>query len=257
MLQKRTKVNIFGLCVDKYTFREAVRFVAGGIEKKKKTIVFTPNLHHAFLFQRDRRFRAAYQHADLVFVDGMSIVWLSRLLGESLPERINGTNFMMELLHMSTEKKYRVFFLGGNGRIAQRFKTHIPLLFPTLEFDFFVPPWRQKFTKNDIGKMIRAVNAFHPDILFVGLGAPKQELFLAQNKRKLNMYVGIGIGGSFEYLIGTKVRAWQFLQSIGLEWCVRLIQEPARLWRRYLLEDLPFFVMALGKVGIKRLRASL
>lgn len=257
VLQKRKRVTILGFSVCAFSFKEAVDSVVERIEKGKKTLVFTPNLHHAYLFERDRRFSVAYRKADLVFADGASIVWLSWLCGEPLPERINGTNLMMKLLRVSALRGYKVFFLGGNSRMAQRFKAHIPLQFPTLEFDFFIPPWRQKFTKKDNEKMTQAVNAFHPDILFVGLGAPKQEVFLAKNKRNLKMSVGIGVGGSFEYLAGTKIRAWGILQYIGLEWFIRLVQEPVRLWRRYLTEDLPFLVKMFSRVGARRLRAML
>lgn len=243
-------ITLFSLRVFAGTTEESLRLIERYVALRKPKIIFTPNLYHLALLSEDARFKKIYTQADLLLIDGISLVWLIKLLYHKNLERINGTNLVLALIKESVQKGYKIFFLGSTDAVQRKLKEVLKREYPKLQFQQFAPPIRDCFSSADMEEMSRKIKRHHPDILLVGFGAPKQELFLFYAKRRLGVPVGIGVGGAFEYLAGVKRRAPQWVQNVGLEWLFRLLREPRRLWTRYLLYDLRFLVRTVkGLMG--------
>lgn len=235
-------ITLFSLRVFAGTTEELLRLIERYVALRKPKIIFTPNLHHLALLSEDVRFKKIYTRADLLLIDGMSIVWLIKLLYHKNLERINGTNFITALIKVSAQKGYKIFFLGSTPMVQRKLKKVLKREHPKLRFRQFAPPMCDHFSLADREAMSQKIRRYNPDILLVGFGVPKQEFFLSYAKRRLGIPVGIGVGGAFEYIARVERRAPRWVQSTGFEWFFRLIQEPRRLWGRYLVYDLRFLL---------------
>jgi len=221
-------------------------------------LIFTPNLDHLRLLAKDIEFQNYYSQANWIVPDGMSLVWLSMLTGYPLRERINGTNLMTKLIEVCNQNNLKIFFLGSTKSVLKKLSKNLKKQYPDLMFSIYAPPFRKKYDFNNktTKTAINKINNFKTDLLLVGLGIPKQEHFLAKNKAKLKIRVGMGVGGAFLFLSKTEKRAPVWLQKIGGEWLFRLAQDPARLSKRYLLQDLPFFIQLATKLAINKLNLT-
>lgn len=218
--------------------------------------IVTGNLDHLCILENDKEFQAAYSSASLVLADGMPIVWISKLLRQSnaaaLPERVAGSDLFWELGRLSQSHGLRIFLLGGQPGAADGAKEKLQERFPNCEIcGTYCPPF-ENFQSNEVqDEIVRRVRSASPDILMVAFGAPKQEKWILNNKQKLGVPVSIGVGGSFEMACGIAKRAPKIMQRIGLEWAYRLIQDPARLYDRYIRKDMPFLVNLIRKTIIE------
>jgi len=179
------------------------------------------------------------RHADLVTADGMPIVWLSKLLKTPLQERVTGADLVPALANKTSETGHSIFFLGGKGDIAQQAADKLKLLYPNLNIAGVYSPFvytegeKMLTSEQQDNEIIRRINQTNPDILLIGFGNPKQELWFNRNRHKLNVPVSIGIGGTYEFIVGNVHRAPLWMQNTGMEWIYRILQEPKRLWKRY------------------------
>ncbi|MCG3157851.1 MAG: N-acetylglucosaminyldiphosphoundecaprenol N-acetyl-beta-D-mannosaminyltransferase [bacterium] len=242
------KVEILGISVDRVGMAETLARVEQFITERKPRLVITPNVDHLIKTRKDREFKRIYDKADLAVPDGVPLLWAARFLGTPLVERVNGTDLFEALCGRAAERGYKVFFLGAAPGVAAKAAAVLRQRHPKLQvagtysppFDFF-----SDFAENQqIENMIRAAQ---PDILFVGLGAPKQEKWIHRHIARLGVPVSIGIGASFEYVAGLTRRAPRWMQRTGLEWLHRVLESPGRYWRRYLLEDLAFFPLVVAQ----------
>jgi N-acetylglucosaminyldiphosphoundecaprenol N-acetyl-beta-D-mannosaminyltransferase len=246
----RDLVRVAGLPFDRVTMAGArARIIAMARRRDRPRQVCTGNLDHLYRAQRDAAFRAAYESADLVLPDGASVVWLSRLTASTpagarpLPARVAGSDLFWELARASSEQHLRLFFLGGAPGSAARAAIAAERRFPgTCIVGTYCPPRAAFDTAEEQRRIEGIVRAARPDVLLVGLGAPKQEIWIAEHKHALGVPVAIGVGGSFEMAAGVHKRAPVALQRAGLEWLYRFAQEPVRLFERYFVHDLPTFV---------------
>jgi N-acetylglucosaminyldiphosphoundecaprenol N-acetyl-beta-D-mannosaminyltransferase len=233
------KVRLLDIDFDAVTRLEAVRRLGTWIEKPSDYChyVVTPNVDHSIIFQQDGRMRQAYREASLVVVDGMPLVWLSRLVRKRLPERVNGYDLTVALLDSSCGRKkpLRVFLMGALPKVADR-AAHlieqrwsnvcvVGVYSPEMGFEPCSPK------DHDI---VRMINRAWSDVLIVGLSPPKQELWINAHHRDLRVPVALCVGATIDFLAGEKPRAPKWMCDSGLEWFYRLWQEPRRLWRRYL-----------------------
>jgi N-acetylglucosaminyldiphosphoundecaprenol N-acetyl-beta-D-mannosaminyltransferase len=231
------------------------RIVALAAIPEGQALVCTGNLDHLVTLQQDSEFRAAYQEADLVLADGMPIVWISRLgRGPGLKERVAGSDLFWELARESQQSGLRLFFLGGSPGSAQRAADAVQLRYPAARVcGIYCPPFETFNTKQEQERIRTLIQAARPDVLMVGLGAPKQEKWILAHRERLGVPVSIGVGGSFEMAGGVISRAPRWMQRVGLEWVHRLLQEPGRMWKRYICRDLPLFVrLVLGALAPRR-----
>jgi N-acetylglucosaminyldiphosphoundecaprenol N-acetyl-beta-D-mannosaminyltransferase len=251
-------VHIMDTWVDRVTMEGAVAHIEALIESVEFSYTVTPNVDHLVKLRTDPHFRAAYATADLAVPDGVPLLWASRLIGSPLPERVNGTDLVERLSEMAARNRYSVYLMGGSPQTASAAADILRLRYPGLKVaGYSCPPvgFDRHPSTND--PVVEAIADSGADILFVALGAPKQEKWIMEHADRTGVSHAIGIGGSFALISGHIHRAPDWAQRRGLEWAWRLAHEPKRLWRRYLVDDLPFmrYLAALAitsKVGATR-----
>jgi N-acetylglucosaminyldiphosphoundecaprenol N-acetyl-beta-D-mannosaminyltransferase len=251
------RVDVDGLDFDKVTMSEAVDAIVAMAKKRDRArYVCTGNLDHLVIASRNPEFRSAYEAADLVVADGTAIVWLSRLSTPScdaLAERVTGSDLFWELTRASASEEVRLFLLGGLPGAAERAAIAATRRYPGASIvGTYCPPFDTFDTDAEQARIRQRVQEARPDILLVALGAPKQELWIARNKDALGVPVSMGVGGSFEMAAGDRRRAPRWIQRTGFEWLYRFSQEPDRLFRRYFVEDLPYFSGAAARAIARR-----
>jgi N-acetylglucosaminyldiphosphoundecaprenol N-acetyl-beta-D-mannosaminyltransferase len=240
------------------TMRETVNLIRLIVQKgNSPEHICTGNLDHLYQLQRDPEFRRSYETAALVLPDGMPIVWMSHLSRQSdqspLQERVAGSDLFWELVEASASSGLRLFFLGGAPGSAEKACEVAQERFPGCHISgVYCPPYETFNTPEEQAHIERLIREAAPDVLLVGLGAPKQEKWILANKARLGVPVSVGVGGTFEMAAGVVRRAPSWMQRSGMEWVFRLSQDPNRLWRRYLCNDLPFLMRALTQVARQR-----
>jgi len=192
-------------------------------------------------------FRRIYREAHAVVADGMPIVWTSRIAGTPLKQRVAGSDMLTELGLWLERKRYRLFFLGAAEGVAEEAKRRLQERFPALMIvGCYSPPFGFESMEEENEKIVAMIREARPDILLVGLGAPKQEKWIYRRYRQYRVPVSIGVGATFDFLAGRIRRAPVWMQKAGLEWMWRLMREPRRLWRRY-LRDVGFVRLMLAE----------
>lgn len=209
------------------------------------------NAHSIIMARQDPDFLRAIEDSDLILPDSTPVVWISRLLGQALPERLAGPDFCEAICGLAEKKGYSVFFLGSSAEVLNKIQTQLRTKFPRLNIaGVYSPPMTKEFSEQESEAMISAVNAAKPDILWTGLTAPKQEKWIHRYLPRLHCKAAVGIGAAFDFMAGTRKRAPRWIQSLGLEWLYRFLQEPRRLWRRYVVSNGIF----LGLTAVEFLR---
>ena len=235
------------------TMKEAIALIHLIVQKGDAPHhICTGNLDHLVLLQRDNEFREAYEKASLVLADGMPIVWMSNIARRAndkpLKERVAGSDLFWELVQASATTGLRLFFLGGAPGAADEARDEAEKRFPGCNIcGTYCPPKDTFPTDAEQARIENLIRDAAPDVLLVGLGAPKQEKWILRRKARLGVPVSIGVGGTFEMAAGRVRRAPKWIQKLGMEWAYRMVQDPARLWKRYIANDLPFLATALRK----------
>jgi N-acetylglucosaminyldiphosphoundecaprenol N-acetyl-beta-D-mannosaminyltransferase len=234
------QITMFGMSIDSLNMQESVDAVLEWCQSPRQRsclYVVTPNVDHAVMFQTSPALRDAYQDAALVLADGAPVIWASRLLGRRLPERVAGSDLAPALFKRAnaTDRPLRVFLLGAAPGVADRAAANIVARWPKIEVvGTFSPPLGFEKDPAENQRIFDAVAAVEPDLLILGLGAPKQELWIHQNADKLRAKVALCVGATIDFLAGEKSRAPRWMRRLGLEWFHRLSSEPKRLAKRYL-----------------------
>jgi N-acetylglucosaminyldiphosphoundecaprenol N-acetyl-beta-D-mannosaminyltransferase len=240
------KVDICGIPVDRVTMDCAVQKIGRLVARGRPSLVVTPNVDHIVRLQTDREFLRAYQAADLVLADGMPLLWAARFLGTTLPERVTGSDLFPAVCREAARAGHTVFLLGGRPGAASETAARIRRAFKGIRFcGTYCPPFGFELDSAENKKCIRMIRNAAPDILFVALGTPKQEKWMNAHFHELHVPVCVGVGATFDFIAGMVRRAPRWMQAHGLEWLWRLMEEPLRLWRRYLVDDMRFFRLVL------------
>lgn len=249
------RINICGVEIDKYSFEEVVaRIVNHVLLKGKPEYVVTPNAMHILTLQKDAYFREIYRNSFLVVPDGVSLLWAAKFLRTPLNGRVNGTDLFEELCAVAAKKGLKVFLLGGRPGAAEKAKQTLKARHTNLSIvGTYCPPYGFESQPEELKLINSKIKAVSPDILFVGLGAPKQEKWIASNYLDLGVPISIGIGVSFELVADMVRRAPVWMQKTGLEWLFRLLVEPSRLWKRYILGN-PTFIWLVLKQRFRALK---
>ncbi len=229
-------VRILGVRVDRVTMTDALKLIEEFISDDKKHQICVPNVWTTVLAQKDAAFRSIYRSSSLSVPDGLPLVWASRLYGKPIEERVTGTDLFLQCAVIAAQKGYTFYFLGATESTLNAMTAKLKREYPTLNIaGSFSPPFSDEFNQEETNKIIDMVNRTKPDILWVGLTAPKQEKWIHQNLERLDVQIAVGIGAAFDFLSGRVRRAPLWVQKIGLEWFDRVLQEPKRLWKRYLV----------------------
>ncbi len=250
-VHRRRRVELFGVPFDRVSLLEAAARIGRWMEEGtsgRARMVVTPDTTALMRARRDPLLRWAYHQADLVTPDGTGIVWASRRLGFPFEERVSGIDLVEELLRRGATEGYRFFFLGARPGVAQAAAERVRRRYPGLRI---VGTHHGYFSPQEEPALVDAIHAAGPDALLVGLGVPKQELWMLRNRGALEVPVMIGIGGSFDVLSGRLPRAPKSWQRMGLEWLWRVLREPRRLGR---VGAIPQF---MGLVLLQRALSSL
>jgi N-acetylglucosaminyldiphosphoundecaprenol N-acetyl-beta-D-mannosaminyltransferase len=241
------RIEIAGVRIDACTLEETVdRVIEHAAARGAPAFVVTPNAHHVVMLQESEPFREVYREAWLSVADGVPLVWASRLLRTPLPGRVNGTDLFEAVCAAAAGRGLRVFLLGGRPGAADAAARVLRERHPDLQLaGTYCPPFGFERDAGESARVVEAVREARPDILFVGLGAPKQEIWMRENGEAVGVPVSLGIGVSFELVAGVVQRAPQWMQRSGLEWFYRLRMEPGRLWKRYAVTNPRFVALVM------------
>jgi N-acetylglucosaminyldiphosphoundecaprenol N-acetyl-beta-D-mannosaminyltransferase len=245
------RVSILGVRVSALTLDTAISVIERWIADRSANYVCITGAHGIIASRSDENLRRIHNEAGMVTPDGMPLVFMARRLGFKSVSRVYGPALMRRLTQISASKGYRQYYYGGGPGLVQRLAWSLAKQHPELQVaGTFAPPFRP-LTKEEDDAVVAGINAAAPDILWVGLSTPKQELWMASHVRRLNVPVLIGVGAAFDFLAGTKRQAPAWIQNAGLEWAYRLASEPRRLWRRY-AKIVPLFLFLAGVQIVRR-----
>ncbi len=222
----------------------------------KKLLINTINAHSYNVAQKDKEFAEALEHSDVLLPDGISIVFAIKLLKGIRLTKIAGADLFMYEMNRLDNQSGRCFFLGSSESTLERISEKIRTDFPNVLVSGYSPPFKPEFTTSDNKKMISLINQSKPDVLFIGMTAPKQEKWAYIHFNELEVGHICCIGAVFDFYSGKIDRAPKWIISLGLEWFFRLIKEPRRLWRRYLIGN-SMFIWSILKEKINRRQAHI
>lgn len=190
--------------------------------------------------------RETYNLASLALPDGVPIIWASRFLKKPIPGRVAGPDLFLEFSKIAAIKGYTFFFLGSSTDTLKKLEEKLKSGNPGLKIaGSYSPPYSKTFSEKENRRIIEKINSIKPDLLWVGLGAPKQDLWISENLQYIDTKIAVGIGAAFDICSGKIRRAPLWMQKIGLEWFFRFLMEPLRLFKRYFLKAAPFFPLVL------------
>lgn len=240
--------------IDAVTWEQALARITNWAAARESRYVCICNAHSVVTTTQDVEFKIAVNNADMATPDGAPIAWALRRLGHADQERINGPDLMMKYLAEAERRKQSVFFYGSTEDTLARLKLELARRFPLLRIaGSYSPPFRA-LTREEDEQIVEMINASGANVVFVGLGCPKQEKWMADHRGRIHA-VMIGVGAAFDYHSGVLRRAPLWWQRNGLEWLYRLGSEPRRLFRRYMVTNTLFVVgfarqMVVGKVQV-------
>ena len=247
----QNKEKFLNTYIDNVTFNESLDAIESFIENKTINYVVTINTDFIVKMEDDKYFKQIVDEADLAIIDGKPLIWISKWLKQPIKEKISGSDLVPRLLERSAKKGYRVYIIGGKDGIALKAKENCERDYPGIqivgtyspEFGFEKNPQRIE----EINNMIKDT---HPDIVVACFGCPKQEKWMYENCKKYGAYVSIGAGATVDFLAGNMKRAPKWIADHGFEWLYRFFQEPKRLFKRYFVDDIKIFGLAI-KYGKK------
>lgn len=236
------KVTLLGIPVHSVTMDEALAEIERLIALGKPAYVVTPNVDLLVKLQTDEEFRRVYESASLVVPDGMPLVWAAKYLGTPLKAKVSGSDLFVEFCKVAAKKGYKIYLLGAGPGVAAKAAEVMQACYPGIRVvGTYSPSFGFEKKPEECEMIIQKIREAKPDLLFVGLGAPKQDKFAFRYKERYGVPVSIGVGASIDFMAGQVKRAPLWMQNSGLEWFWRLMMEPTRLWKRYLADDPIFF----------------
>jgi N-acetylglucosaminyldiphosphoundecaprenol N-acetyl-beta-D-mannosaminyltransferase len=247
------RVNVLGVGISPLSIPLAVAAMERAIDHHSKGYICVTGVHGVSEAQANAGFRSILNRAFLNTPDGMPMVWLGKLAGHAGMDRVYGPDLMLQVCRVSHQTHWKHFFYGGAPGVAESLANSLRLRYPYLKVTgTFTPPFRP-LNPEEKDALQKQVAAAQPDIIWVGLSTPKQEAFMAEALGWLDTTLMVGVGAAFDLLSGRVAQAPRWIQRCGLEWLYRLVQEPRRLWKRYLKNN-PLFVLRLllQMAGLRR-----
>ncbi len=244
--------DIIGARVDFTSYIDATRQVLRWSQVGESRYVCAANVHVLMESHDSSDYSRILNSADMVTPDGMPLVWMLRLKGHPDQQRVYGPTLMLHVLEAAARENVTVGFYGSSPEVLQSLLPRMRERFPGLQMVYSFSPPFQEMSQEEDEEIVKRINASSARILFVGLGCPKQEKWMADHRGKINA-VMLGVGAAFDFHAGLKSQAPAWMQKIGLEWFYRLVTEPRRLWRRYLYHNPRFvFLAVLDLLGFLR-----
>lgn len=238
--EAKTRRRFFGANIDLLTMDQTVAAIEKVIQLREPSQHVVVNVAKLVAMQTDEDLRRVVNACSIVNVDGQGVVWGARRMGIAVPERVTGIDLFEKLIAVAAEKGYRVYLLGATEEIIKETVARLKTRHPLLRIVGFRNGYFGKTDELEIAAEIRKSGA---DMLFVGMSSPKKEFFLERNLTAMNVPFAMGVGGSFDIIAGKTKRAPRSIQRLGLEWFYRLLNEPRRMWKRYLSSNAIFLIM--------------
>ena len=239
--------------IDNLTLAEATSSIIDDYASiRKRAMITTPNVDVVVQLDRNSQLRQDYAKANMILADGAPIILASRLLGTPLKERVAGADIFPLLCEKARDRGLCVMLLGGGEGVAQKAAANLAARYPGLEIHAYTPSFGFDGNPEECNRIIARINELRPHLLFLGVGTPRQERWIASHQEQYCPCVSIGIGGSLDFEAGRIKRAPLVLRKAGLEWLFRLAKEPARLYRRYLVDDRHFFSIFMHEAAARR-----
>lgn len=241
-----SRVDILNIKVDNVSMEEAIEKIEELIKKDNCSYVVTPNVDHIVKLESDEEFKKVYDEASLILTDGMPLVWISKIKKNPIKEKISGSDLFPKICELAAQREYSVFLLGAAEGVAELAGRKLQEKYKGLNIvGTYSPKYGFENDENEINNIVNIINYKKPDILAVGLGAPKQEKFIYKYRDKLNVPISLAIGASIDFEAGNIKRAPKWMQNYGLEWFYRLCKEPKRMFKRYIIDDMKILKLAI------------
>lgn len=236
------RIKFMNIEVDNLTIGEALETIDQLVQENRNAYVVTPNVDHIVQVEQGGEFREIYENADLILADGKPLLWISKWYGTPIKQKVSGSDLFPLLCGRAAKRGYKMFFLGAAEGVAAQAAENLTKRYPGLQVvGTYSPPYGFEQDAVELEKIEKTITDKKPQILIVGLGCPKQELFIWNNKERLNVPISLGLGASLDFEAGNVKRAPKWMSECGLEWAYRIMQDPKRLIKRYLINDMKIF----------------
>jgi N-acetylglucosaminyldiphosphoundecaprenol N-acetyl-beta-D-mannosaminyltransferase len=216
---------------------------------EEKIVINTINQYSYCIAEKDTNFKKALQNSDILLPDGVAIVLAAKFLKNKKIKKIAGADIHENLLEKLNSTNGSCFYMGSKESTLEKIKERLSIEYPNIKIQTYSPPFKKEFDEEDNSKIIDAINTFCPDVVFIGMTAPKQEKWVNQHQSKLNTKIICSIGAVFDFYAGTIDRPHKIWINLGLEWFARLLKEPKRMWKRYLYYG-PIFIAKILKAKL-------
>ena len=231
------RMDFLNTQVDNLTMDETLDRIEQLISLNKNAYVVTPNVDHIVQLERGGELCDIYQEADLILTDGKPLIWISKLYGTPIKEKISGSDLFPLLCQRAAQKGYKMFFLGAAEGVAAKAAENLTAKYPGLQVvGTYSPPFGFEKNNDELVKIYDMIKNAQPHILVVGLGCPKQEKFIYNHREALGVPISLGLGASLDFEAGNIKRAPKWMSDHGLEWLYRAVSEPKRLAKRYIVD---------------------
>ena len=239
---ENVRMKFLNTYIDNVTMDEAVNRIDKLVQAKKPSYVVTPNVDHIVKIENDKEFAQIYEEADLIVADGMPLLWMAKRMGTPLKEKVSGSDLFPRVCEMAAKKGYKMYFLGAAEGVAAKAAENLKAKYPGLQVvGTYSPSYGFEQKEDEMKEIERMLKEAAPDILIVCLGCPKQEKFAYKYGRNYGIPVSLGLGASIDFEAGKVKRCPAWMARCGLEWIYRLMKEPKRMYKRYLVDDRKIF----------------
>ena len=238
----QNRIRFMNTYIDNVTMDEAIDHIEECIRLRKIGQVITPNVDQIVRMETDSYFKEICDNAELLLTDGHPLLWIAKWYKTPIKEKICGSDLVPKLCEVAAQKGYSVFFLGAAPGVAQRAADKLKEKHSSLKVaGVYSPPIGFEKDQNELNKINQILYDSHADMLFVGMGVPKQDIFIYENMNIYQIPMSFSIGGTIDFIAGEQKRAPKWMSKIGMEWFYRLCQSPKRMFKRYFIDDLKIF----------------
>lgn len=232
-----SRIALLNTKVDNLTMTEAIECINDMVLKRKPSYIVTPNVNHIVLLEKDEEFKELYDNADLVLTDGQPLIWISRWKKTPIVEKVSGSDLFPRVCEMAAKKEYSLYILGAGEGVAEEAARNMQEKYAGLKIaGVFSPAFGFEKQSDAVNDIIAKIQDAKPDILAVSLGSPKAEKFIYRYLDKMQVPVSMSIGAAVDFAAGNVKRAPQWMSKCGLEWLYRIVKEPKRLAKRYIVD---------------------